>query len=109
MDEDAVSHARKHTMASSIFGINALLTKPAQSIAPSIGALVLQPFGYGDSAPGASLHPNIGNALFLLLVWCNIVCAVVQVAVWWFYDLHSHNLKNVKRAIEEHKIEHLEE
>ena len=100
VDEDAVTHHRKDTMSSSIYGSNALLTKPAHSLAPSFGALLLRPYGYGATTDGsAGYHPDIQYALFYMLVYSNLICAIVQLLLWLFYSLHSQHLKETRRRV----------
>jgi hypothetical protein len=52
IDEDCVLNSRKEPMSSMFFGTNALLTKPAQSLAPIITYYLLAQSGYKETIPG---------------------------------------------------------
>ena len=77
VDEDYVVFKRKEKNSGNTFGINALLTKPAYSLAPSVAALFVN---QDKVESGAS-------TLFYLFVVGNLVCAALQLVFWKFYSL----------------------
>jgi Na+/melibiose symporter-like transporter len=95
VDEDHVMKKRANSMSSSVYGINALLTKPALSVAPSLGTYYLKKYGYGEN----TISPDLGIGLFKLLVWGNLISAVLQVIVWSKNTLRGKYLERVKKEI----------
>ncbi|KAG2379074.1 hypothetical protein C9374_007712 [Naegleria lovaniensis] len=85
VDEDCYYYKRKEKNSGNIYGINALLTKPAFSLAPSIAALFI---GKDDSSSSNGSMPT----LFYLFVIGNLVCALLQLILWRFYTLRGDTI-----------------
>ncbi|KAL9644403.1 hypothetical protein ABK040_013632 [Willaertia magna] len=85
VDEDMFIYFRKFKNSGNIFGINALLTKPASSIAPSIGTFIL------------NLNENY---LFYLFVFTNLITATLQYLLWKYFDLHGTKLDYIQSELQ---------
>lgn len=83
VDEDFRTNKRSEKSSGNIYGINALLTKPAFSIAPSIAALFIGKDAQSNDSTTAM------PTLFYLFVFGNLVCAVLQIVLWKFYTLRG--------------------
>jgi Na+/melibiose symporter-like transporter len=102
VDEDAALFRRSHAIPTMIFGANALFTKSAQSVAPMLATFVIGGDG-GRQALGdtdAAVPPTsnfLHSRSFAILIAVPIVVALVQLALWRTFTLHSHRLSQVKR------------
>eukprot|EP00040_Diaphanoeca_grandis_P015078 m.76787 g.76787 ORF g.76787 m.76787 type:complete len:507 (-) comp24934_c0_seq1:475-1995(-) len=117
IDEDQMLHQRKGSVAALIFGTNNLITKPGQSLAPLFGTYYLasQSKGFLFSSEtvleslenpteliekGQDDDGNVKEALFVLLTYVPIVCALIQLALWSQYTLHGSRLRDVRKAMQ---------
>lgn len=89
VDEDCHCYKRKEKNSGNIYGINALLTKPAFSLAPSLATIFV---GKDDESTTTTVK-GISNGsmptLFYLFVIGNLVCALLQFVLWRFYTLRG--------------------
>lgn len=98
-DEDEVTTGVRREAA--YFGINALVTKPAQSIALAIPAIILEATGFVPRA-GGTIQPQPESALLGIKIIFGLISGVamlVEVLILQFYPLHGEYLEEVKRQI----------
>jgi Na+/melibiose symporter-like transporter len=104
IDLDLVVNRRPRKLATSVFGLNALLTKPAESLAPMLFAPVLHTFSssapverldeghwwasllwlLGDLTPtDGVVQPEFRSVAAWRLVWgVPLVCGMIQLLLW---------------------------
>jgi Na+/melibiose symporter-like transporter len=126
IDEDFVTHRGSRgglgggaPMSSSFFGINALLTKPAQSIIPVLTVGLWTAYGYrktddveaAPAADGAVASPaanpilsspqaaQLQHVIFLCCTLGPLLTGLVQALLWRHYSLHGARLAQVKRRL----------
>ena len=92
-----------------VFGINALITKPAQSLAPMFGVAILNQFGYQQFKAAlqaatekdlSSLSMNhsvddvrdLHSVMFYLACCIPVVIGTLQLIIWRFYTIRSSHL-----------------
>ncbi|XP_029804988.1 transmembrane protein 180-like isoform X2 [Suricata suricatta] len=80
VDADLLKFNRQSPLSSMVFGINALFTKPAQSLAPMIILSKLKQYGYGN--PDKSTILDLHDAMFNLICLVPLAIAVIQILVW---------------------------
>eukprot|EP00066_Takifugu_rubripes_P000493 XP_003961072.1 PREDICTED: transmembrane protein 180 [Takifugu rubripes] len=111
VDEDFVINRRQQAASALLFGMVALLTKPGQTFAPLIGTWLLCVYtGYDiferqpvkdslvsvpDTANGLGTPP-LRLGCFYMLVFVPITCALLQLAAWSRFTLHSRKLQGIK-------------
>jgi GPH family glycoside/pentoside/hexuronide:cation symporter len=103
MDEDEVNHGSRREGA--FLGINALFTKPAETLAPGIATALLLIFAFIQGAPfEAQPDSAVFGIKFILLVLPAIITAISLVFVY-FYPLYGEKLttmqENLKKMHEE--------
>jgi len=120
IDEDRVLNNRSQSMSAAIFGLNALVTKPFQSIAPLVGWFVLSRAGFRDVLGGAAIlasssmdsqlsrltlgkvlaeNPVVSSAMFQLLVLVPVITTSFQIVAWNQFSLHGARLKRLKHSL----------
>ncbi len=121
IDEDRVTNARTSAMSSSYFGLNALVTKPAQSIAPVLAVNLWSQYGFRDArspilsegtlvttdAASASADPILSSpraadlqyVIFLCCTLGPLLIGIVQALIWRSYSLHGVRLQRVKNQL----------
>lgn len=99
IDEDFIAYRRREPMPSMFFGVNALITKPAQSLAPVMTIWALSQYGYvppgapAAAAAGATAHSarnpwrgaefaSLRVAMTLLLIFVPLACTAAQMLIW---------------------------
>ncbi|KAK2184403.1 hypothetical protein NP493_267g03061 [Ridgeia piscesae] len=96
IDEDRKSSSRTHPRSSMIFGTNALITKPAVSLAPMIAVAFLSRFGYQDAEHRnkTTFTPDhdLADAMFYLAAITPIVVGIVQLFVWGKYNIRDSHI-----------------
>ncbi|XP_071965663.1 transmembrane protein 180-like isoform X2 [Antedon mediterranea] len=92
IDDDQQRHQRKSPLSSSVFGFNALFTKPAQSFAPMLVVSILNSHGYTEMKHGTASEDQseeLHAAMFNILCLLPIAIAVLQLIVWRPYSIRS--------------------
>lgn len=99
VDEDEVVHStRREGM---FLGINALFTKPANSLGPIIATAILGIFGYiqGGAANIQPASAYIGIKLLFFLI--PAVFVAISLIFIYFYPFHGEKLKEMQDKLEE--------
>eukprot|EP01059_Diplonema_ambulator_P010419 TRINITY_DN20457_c0_g1_i1.p1 TRINITY_DN20457_c0_g1~~TRINITY_DN20457_c0_g1_i1.p1 ORF type:complete len:520 (+),score=163.29 TRINITY_DN20457_c0_g1_i1:61-1620(+) len=91
IDEDCILHRRSHLMSSMIFGSIALITKPAQSLAPMVG------YYYISRASDTMLHLFLCVLSLTFLV--PLICTTLEILTWSRYGLTGKYLQFIKTAL----------
>ncbi len=120
IDEDVVLYRRSAPQSSSFFGLNALVTKPAQSIAPMLAVALWSQYGFRETKQNAaagevaveatSVHatnpilasPQSEQLQYVIFLCCTLgpmFTGALQALAWRFYTLHSAQLVDVKRRL----------
>ena len=115
IDEDTVTWRRARPFSASFFGINALLTKPAQSIAPVLTVGLWNRFGFRaqheGQAAGTSTEmirdpirssPQADDLVRVVFLCCTVgplLIGLVQAMLWSLYTLRGEKLKRVKQQL----------
>jgi len=103
--------ACSHPLSSMVFGLNALVTKPAISVAPMITVALLNSYGYSSSESakfsGASTSTvassqiqsaessGLTAAMFYVTCAVPIVTGILQLLIWRFYTIRdSHKIRH---------------
>jgi len=105
-----------HPLSSMVFGLNALVTKPAISVAPMITVALLNSYGYSSTAsskfPGASTSTvtaseiqradssGLTDAMFYVTCAVPIVTGILQLLIWRFYTIRdSHKTRHNRPTV----------
>jgi len=106
-EEDFVRNMDDRTslLSGMFFGASALVTKPGQSVAPTLGWFILSQLGY--DAKSKMFISNLGseNGMLIVLITVPLVCGALQLFLWSKYSLHSENLRHLKAVYQTHKRE----
>ena len=97
VDEDEVKFGtRREGM---FLGINALFTKPANSLGPILATILLVYFGYIQGSDTQSASALLGIKILFLLV--PAMFAALSLLFMYFYPLHGEQLKVMLSKLEE--------
>lgn len=98
IDADAAKYKRGRPISSIIFGLNALVTKPAHSLCPMLVVEILNRYGYQEST---EIKPqSVINAEFLILCGFPVVIGLLQMIIWRNYSLkNTHVSQNQKLLV----------
>ncbi|CAH1795639.1 unnamed protein product [Owenia fusiformis] len=94
IDDDMAVNKRKHPMSSMVFGTNALITKPGQSLAPMMTVWILNMYGYSelnkekamDSISPVDLE-GLHGVMFNLVCFVPVIIGMLQLSIWSMYGL----------------------
>ena len=91
-----------HPLSSMVFGVNALVTKPAISIAPMITVALLSSYGYSSKVPGVSVtnvavsevqpmavDNTLTDAMFYAVCAVPVVTGLLELFIWRFYTIRD--------------------
>ncbi|XP_072168229.1 transmembrane protein 180-like [Diadema setosum] len=95
IDEDQEKFRRLSPLSSSVFGYNALFTKPASSLAPMAILTILNRYGYQDlQEEKLSLGDTIELRGIMFWIACLVPMAIgtLQLLVWQGYSLRSSHV-----------------
>ncbi len=81
-----------------VFGTNALITKPAISIAPMITVALLNRYGYEAIQHGTTMPPGVSRddlhaCMFYLLVITPLVVGILQLLVWSKFTIRDSHVE----------------
>ncbi|XP_078675083.1 transmembrane protein 180-like [Branchiostoma floridae x Branchiostoma belcheri] len=103
IDADCKKYARKTPLSSMFFGMNALFTKPAQSLAPMLVVSILNRYGYEDlvrstTELGTSTagHDELKQVMFHIFCLLPATIAFLQILVWKPYSLKDSHVSTAK-------------
>lgn len=111
IDEDLVINKAKFPRSSMVFGTNALITKPANSLAPMMVVTILNRYGYemlktsgipgaevpaGEEPPRREDVKNLHSVMFLLMCAYPILLSVIQIISWSMYKLRTSHAAESK-------------
>ncbi|XP_019625770.1 PREDICTED: transmembrane protein 180-like [Branchiostoma belcheri] len=103
IDADCKKYARKTPLSSMFFGMNALFTKPAQSLAPMLVVSILNRYGYEDlvrstTGLGTSTagHDELRQVMFHIFCLLPATIAFLQILVWKPYSLKDSHASTAK-------------
>lgn len=116
IDADFAKHNRPRRMGSMYFGMNALFTKPAQSIAPMVVVGMLAKHGFTQDSPVSSVSSvsesalgigsvasdvvggtELQDAMFYLLWVTPCICTPLQLLLWKFFPRKEHKVYSAER------------
>jgi len=103
IDDDQKTHARKYPQSSMVFGTNALITKPGNSLAPMLVVAILNSNNYQSlkDSPENQTNPEqlneLKDVMFSLLCLIPLFLSLFQIIIWKFYKL-----RNSKAIIAKH-------
>ena len=105
---------RRHPLSSMVFGLNALVTKPAVSLAPMLAVAIFNQYGYRYLHAPAAVAPTqfnattdqshastgagsagLSDAMFDLTCAVPVIVGLVQLCIWSFFTIresHRHRL-----------------
>ena len=74
-----------------VFGTNALITKPAMSLAPMLTVYIFNKYGYEQLNTTAMLPPSVTSGLhhcMVTMAWVNaVVVGLLQMLVWSKFNI----------------------
>ncbi|XP_045191816.1 transmembrane protein 180-like [Mercenaria mercenaria] len=91
-DNDVIRYNRRHPATSMVYGINALVVKPAISLSPMLVVSILNSYGYDRLKDGKLDATEIGglnSVMFNLLCLFPCVIGCVQFCSWSFYTIRE--------------------
>ncbi len=93
----------RRPISSSVFGADALVTKPAVSIAPMIVVNILNRYGYQTikqqfTTPSSEDLSQLHSVMFSLLCLVPVVLGWVQFIVWSWYPYKTTGQSNERTA-----------
>ncbi len=96
VDEDEILHGtRREGM---FLGINALFTKPANSLGPILATVIFTVFGFVQGASIQSASALVGIKILFLLV--PAIFNAISLIFIYFYPLHGEKLKEMQAKLE---------
>jgi len=105
-EEDYVRNikGRESLLSAMFFGANALITKPAQSVAPTLGWYILSSFGFAHGhGKTVVVSPGLDISMFQVLAFVPFVCGTIQMYLWTRYTLQGDYLVHIKAVYQEQK------
>lgn len=97
--DEVLTKKRRETTYS---GINALITKPAISIANWLFLLILARYGYDENLDAAAQPSTVGDGVILAFSVIPVICIIVSAIGLYFYKLDGPAW--VKKKLELHNI-----
>ncbi|XP_045191817.2 transmembrane protein 180-like [Mercenaria mercenaria] len=91
-DNDLARYTRRHPVTSMVYGMNALVVKPAISLSPMLVVSILNSYGYDrlkDGKLGATNVSSLNTAMFNLLCLFPFIIGCVQFCSWSFYTIRE--------------------
>ena len=90
----------RHPLSSMVFGLNALVTKPAISFAPMLSIAMLNSYGYEQykaalqdtGSPSPVANQQLQSAMFYLMCLTPVIIGLLQIVVWSRYTIRNSHL-----------------
>ena len=95
VDDDFIVNRRDATRSSSIIGWLNFLNKPAVSLAPMLGWMVLKNSGHVSSEFSIDIGSNLYVASVLLLVLIPLVFVGLQFIIWQYFPLKDNKIISI--------------
>ncbi|KAK7112206.1 hypothetical protein V1264_011691 [Littorina saxatilis] len=95
-DEDMEKYDRRHPITSTVFGSNALVTKPAQSLCPMLVVSILNRYGYEEVKHGSASPAEINeleSVMFQLICFFPVILGVMQYIAWSQFTIRRRILE----------------
>ncbi|KAK6170848.1 hypothetical protein SNE40_019144 [Patella caerulea] len=93
-DHDMYKYGRSHPITSMVYGTNALIVKPAQSLCPMLTVAILNRYGYEEHKTGKlGLQDldSLKDTMFLLACGYSCILGIIQFISWSKYVLNTRN------------------
>lgn len=91
-DNDVTRYNRRHPVTSMVYGINALVVKPAISLSPMLVVSLLNSYGYNRLKEGNLTKTEVAglnNTMFSLLCLFPFVIGSIQFCAWSFFTIRE--------------------
>ena len=108
-----LSYGYRQPLSSMVFGTNALITKPAQSIAPMLTVAVLNRYGYSSlhdvtgaasaSGPATAAAASLDELKAAMVSVCcvtSLLLGVLQLCVWSMYRIRESHHSTIVKHVE---------
>ena len=114
-----LSYGYRQPLSSMVFGTNALITKPAQSIAPMLTVAVLNRYGYSSlhdvtgaasasgpatvaavAAAAAASLDELKAAMVSVCCVTSLLLGVLQLCVWSMYRIRESHHSTIVKHVE---------
>lgn len=101
-NDELLTGKRRETTYS---GVNALITKPAVSIANYIFLIIIEYFGYDENIVDPKLQdPSVSTGVLLAFTIIPAVCLIIAAIAIYFYPLHGPEWEEKKMQIQKTHI-----
>lgn len=107
IDEDRVKNKRQESVSTSVHGVQALIVKPSQSLAPMLGVWLLSKYGLHDKKnidkknnDYSTTNNELQHAIYFLMFGVPLICTVCQYFIWKQYDLKDDKLAKIKDSLD---------
>ncbi|CAC5379016.1 unnamed protein product [Mytilus coruscus] len=89
-DDNMTKYKRKHPISSMVFGTNALITKPAISLAPMFVVAILNLYGYSElKDQKREGSEELRTAMFTLVCFYSVIIGAIQFISWSFFSIRG--------------------
>ncbi|VDN24189.1 unnamed protein product [Cylicostephanus goldi] len=99
IDDDAKRHSRKSGLSSLVFSLNALVVKPAQSIAPVVVVYILNAYGYQNFVDTKQPSADLAHGIRLVLMSTPLILGGLQYLIFKSYSLKNRHLQKPEENI----------
>lgn len=89
-DHDREKYNRKHPISSTVYGANALVVKPANSLSPMLVVAILNSFGYEQLKSGLLSGPAadvVKDVMFKIVCFYPMLLGAIQYFSWSHYTI----------------------
>ncbi|XP_063962046.1 transmembrane protein 180-like [Lytechinus pictus] len=101
IDNDQQRYQRMNPLSSTVFGYNALFTKPASSLAPMMVVNILNRYGYQelqDERLSLQGTTQLKETMFLLTCFLPIIVGLLQLVAWRNYTIRNSHIAIAKHV-----------
>ncbi|KHJ88278.1 hypothetical protein OESDEN_11931 [Oesophagostomum dentatum] len=92
IDDDARRHSRKSGLSSLVFSLNALIVKPAQSVAPVLVVYILNNYRYQEYISSKQPSPELADGIRILLMSTPLILGGLQYFIFKSYSLRNKHI-----------------